>query len=132
MKKLLALLMTLTMLLAGCSTGETIPHFEDGASVGSGATAFTLTITDPEGKETQLTIQTDEETVGAALQAEHIVFGTKGEYGLFIDTVNGLTLDYEKDGVYWAFYVGDTYAEKSADLTPIEPGGTYALKAETM
>ncbi|MCQ2386744.1 MAG: DUF4430 domain-containing protein [Clostridia bacterium] len=51
--------------------------------------------------------------------------------GLYIKTVNGITLDFDKDGKYWAFYENGNYAAKSADQTPVKNGGTYAFKAES-
>lgn len=132
MKKLWAFLLALTMLLAGCCGGDAFPHFEDGDTVGQGETAFTLTILDDQEAQVCLTIQTDAETVGEALQAEHIVFGTEGEYGLYIETVNGLTLDYDETGSYWAFYINGEYAQQSVDQTPVEDGVQYALKVETI
>ena len=132
MKKWMLSLLVLVLLLAGCSSGNSLPHFEDGDVVGSGSAAFTLEITGRSGETAVLTVHTDEESVGAALQAEHIIFGEQGDYGLYILTVNGETLSYEEDGSYWAFYVNDVYAEKSVDLTPVEPGAVYALRAETI
>ena len=52
-----------------------------------------------------LEIHTDQETVGAALLELGLIAGEESEYGLFIKTVNGLTADYDTDGVYWAFYI---------------------------
>lgn len=130
MKKFLSLLLVLTLLLVGCGKEEGFPHWEDGETVGSGSSSFSLVIVDREGKNVQVTVNTDKETVGEALQELHIIFGTMGEYGLYIETVNGLTVKYEEDGCYWAFYVNGEYAQQSADLTPIEPGAEYMLKVE--
>lgn len=132
MKRTLACLLVLVMLLVGCSSGDSFPHFDDGTTVGKGKTDFNLVITDTEGEKVTLTIKTDSETVGEALQKEHVIFGTEGEYGLFIETVNGQTLDYDKDGYYWAFYIDGTYAEKGIDLTSIQSDTVYELRAEKM
>ena len=45
-------------------------------------------------------------------------------------TVNGITADYDTDGVYWAFYVNDEYATSGVDVTEITEGDSYALKVE--
>ena len=45
-------------------------------------------------------------------------------------TVNGITLDYETDGMYWAFYVNDTMAPTGVDITEIKTGEVYSFKAE--
>ena len=91
---------------------------------------FTLEVTDLEGKTSTFEIHTDKTSVGEALQEVGLVDGEMGEYGLFITTVNGQSLDWDKDGKYWAFYVGGEYAVTSADTTPIEAGVVYSLKAE--
>ena len=36
--------------------------------------------------------------------------------------------DYDVDGTYWAFYVGEEYGMTGVDMTDIEPGATYAFK----
>ena len=41
-----------------------------------------------------------------------------------------LRFDIDKDGVYWAFYEGDSYAMKGVDQTEIVPGAVYAFKVE--
>ena len=45
-------------------------------------------------------------------------------------TVNGITADYDTDGVYWAFYVNGEYASTGVDSTPITQGDAYSLKVE--
>ena len=47
-----------------------------------------------------------------------------------VDTVNGITLDYNKDGKYWAFYINNEYAMTGVDSTPVEEGAAYAFVAE--
>lgn len=57
--------------------------------------------------------------------------GTEGEYGLYIESVNGLTADYETDGAYWSIYVNGEYGQNSADNQPVADGDTYRLSYET-
>ena len=98
--------------------------------LGQGASKFTFTVTDAEGKETTYQISTDKKTVGDALLELNLIAGDDSEYGLYVKTVNGITLDYNKDGKYWAFYVNGEYAPKGVDSTDIELGNTYSFKAE--
>jgi hypothetical protein len=49
---------------------------------------------------------------------------------MYIKSVLGQTLDYETDGMYWAFYVNGEYALTGVDQTPIQPDTGYMLKAE--
>lgn len=109
--------------------GET--SAESGVTVkGEGATVFTFTVTNAEGQDTIFEIHTDKTVVGEALQELGLIDGEEGAYGLYVKTVNGLTVNYDTDGAYWAFYVNGEYAMTGVDKTNIEPGATYTFKVE--
>lgn len=97
--------------------------------LGDGATKFTFTVTDPDGKETAFEISTDKTVVGEALQELNLIQGEEGPYGLYVKTVNGITVDYDTDGMYWAFYINGEMAPTGVDMTEIKPDETYAFKA---
>ena len=99
----------------------------DSNVLGEGATVFTVVVTDLEGTETTFEIHTDETTVGAALLAVELIAGEVGEYGLYIDTVNGVTADWDTDQTYWAFYLDGEYAMSGVDATEITADSTYSL-----
>ena len=111
------------------SAGTTIP-VESGSVLGEGATQFTFVIVDKDGTETTVEIHTDEKIVGTALLNLGLIEGEDGPYGMYTKKVNGISADYDKDGVYWAFYEGGEYAMKGVDQTEIVPGATYAFKVE--
>ena len=69
-------------------------------------------------------------TVGAALLSLGLIAGEDSDYGLYVKTVNGVTVDYDTDGKYWAFYVDGEYAATGVDSTDITAGATYTFKAE--
>ena len=98
--------------------------------LGEGKTSFTFTVTGIDGKETVFTINTDETTAGQALVKLGLIEGEDGAYGLYVKTVNGITLDYDKDGKYWAFYINGEYASSGVDKTTITDGAIYSFKAE--
>lgn len=102
----------------------------DGSVIGEGSKEFIVTVTDNEGSETKLEIHTDEETVGAALSELGLIDGEESEYGLYVKTVMGITVDYDKDGAYWAFYINGEYAQTGVDATNITEGDSYAFKIE--
>lgn len=103
----------------------------DGVSVlGEGNTVFPFTVVDGDGNETQFEIHTDKETVGEALEELNLIAGDESEYGLYVKTVNGITADYDADGVYWAFYVNGEYASAGVDSTRIAEGESYSFKVE--
>ncbi len=134
----IVLIAAMALFATGCNgnkdtTGSSIPDTTVSAQskvLGEGATKFTFTVTDAKGKETTYQIATDEKTVGDALIKLGLITGDEGEYGLYVKTVNGITVDYDKDGKYWAFYVNGEYAAKGVDATDIEAGATYSFKVE--
>lgn len=74
------------------------------------------------------TVNTDKETVGEALLEHKLIDGDQGDYGLYVKVVNGITADYDVDGSYWAFYLGEEYATAGVDATEIDEGVTYKLE----
>lgn len=98
--------------------------------LGEGQTVFSFTVVDGDGKEAFFEIHTDKAMVGEALVELGLIAGEDSAYGLYVKTVNGLTLDYDTDKAYWAFYVNGEYAMSGVDTTPITEGETYMFKAE--
>ena len=98
--------------------------------LGEGNISFAFTVVDLEGNTTAFEIHTDKDTVGSALLELGLIDGDDSEYCLFVKTVNNITVDYDKDGKYWAFYVDGEYATSGVDTTPITDGASYSFKAE--
>lgn len=94
------------------------------------AVTFTLTVIGPDGTATDHTITSDAANVGDALLAEGIVEGDMGDYGLYITAVDGVTADYDADGAYWSFYIGEEYAMTGVSDTPFAEGDTFKLVYE--
>lgn len=115
---------------ASASSAPTNASAADGSVLGEGDTQFYLIVADKDGNEVKLDIRTNKTKVGDALLELGVITGDPGPYGLYVKTVNGIAADYEKDGVYWAFYVGDAYATAGVDTTDIAAGTTYALRVE--
>ena len=142
MKKLLSILLCIALIAAlalstvGCSKNdktEPVASAETSGgtvSMGEGETMFLFNVVDPEGKESHFEIHTDEKTVGAALLSLGLIAGEDSDYGLYVKTVMGITLDYDTDGKYWAFYVDGAYAMSGVDQTELTAGSTYAFRAE--
>ncbi len=129
--------MALTMFGCGkTDEGETpettnaIAQAVDRQVMGEGKLSFNFNVTDADGNVSYFEIHTNEKTVGDALMKLELLEGEDGQYGLYVKTVNGKTLDYEKDGKYWAFYVNGVYATTGVETTNITAGATYEFKAE--
>ena len=99
-------------------------------TLGEGEKSFRFSVVGVDSKERKFIIKTDKTTVGEALLDVELIAGEQGNYGLYVKTVDGTTLDYEKDGKYWAFYVNDSYASGGVDTTEIDESATYSFKAE--
>lgn len=111
------------------SSGYTEIADSQATKVGEGSTTFDFTVTDANGKETKFVVATDKKTVGEALLDAKLIEGEDSQYGLYVKSVNGMLLDYDTDGMYWAFYVNGEYATSGVDSTEIESGASYMFKA---
>lgn len=94
-----------------------------------GAKALTIEVVDDQGASKSYEVHTDAEYLRQAMEeAEGLTFeGTESEYGLMINTVNGVTADYNADGAYWAFFVNDNYCEYGIDAQPVNDGEAYRI-----
>lgn len=99
----------------------------DVTTKGEGKTAFNFEVTDLDGKTTKFLVKTDKTIVGEALLEAGLIAGEEGPYGLMVNSVNGITADYNKDKAYWAFYTNGEYATKGVDQTTIDPTATYSF-----
>lgn len=91
--------------------------------------SFVFKVVDLDGSEKSFDIKTTATTVGEALVAEELISGEQGDYGLMVDTVNGIKYDYNADGAYWAFYVNGEYAMSGVDTTEIDETAVYSFVA---
>ena len=95
--------------------------------LGEGETTFYVTVKDVDGTVTKFLIHTDAKTVGEALLAVDLIAGDESEYGLYVTSVNGITADWEAEKAYWAFYIGEEYAQTGVDATDIVADTEYSF-----
>ena len=125
----------MSLSLSGCNqaeqekTLETVGSVATQKSLGTGDTKFDFTVVFRDGSQMDYQINTDETTVGKALQQVGIVDADDGADGMYV-TVAGQTLDYNKDGYYWAFYENDEYAMTGVNDTAILDNKKYSFKAQ--
>lgn len=119
-------------LFAGCNDNTTTsePVSSGIAQSPKAEVKFTFVVVDVDGNETSFEVTTDKTIVGDALLQEGLIEGEESQYGLYVKTVNGITLDFDTDGKYWAFYVNGEYGMVGVDATEIVEGATYSFKAE--
>ena len=121
MKSMISLLLALVMVFAltACGAKEEAPAAD--------AVSFKVVVTDLDGNETAFEYSSNAASVGEALVAEGLIEGHETEYGLYIDTVNSITADWDADQTYWAFYINGEYATTGIDGTEIVADTTYGL-----
>ena len=138
MKKLLSLSLTVLMLFGclfifscvdrdGGGQGEML--YTEDTALGIGETTFTLVVKHTNDRTVTFTINTSKAILSDALTEVGIMQGHDSTYGVYIDTVNGVTHDYSVDQTYWAIYIGDDYSLVGIEHIEIENGATYKLVA---
>ena len=105
---------------------ENATYLED-TELGEGKNTVTVEVK-AENQSVTFTVNTEKDTVGAALLEHKLVEGDQGDYGLYVKKVNGITADYDLDKAYWAFYVNGEYAQSGIDSTKIEKDAKYSLE----
>lgn len=140
---LIALIAAIALSFVSCDKdqspeeSETVANTEVGSSgesaadnvVGEGNTSFSFTVVFADKTSKTYTVKTDKATVGEALVDAGLISGTDSQYGLMVDTVSGVKLEWDKDKMYWAFYVNGGYANSGVDSTPIKSDETYSFEA---
>lgn len=122
----------MALLASGCNDNQTPTEtpLVIGGVKGEGETIFPFEVTKPDGTKVSYEVHTDKNTVGEALLDAGLIAGEDGAYGLYVKTVDGVTLDYDKDGMYWSFYINGEYAMSGVDTTDITADTVYAFKVE--
>ena len=120
MKRTISVLLVMVLLFALAACGKQ-------ADTPAEPVSFTVIVTDLEGNETAFEYASNAVSVGEALVAEGLVEGHEASYGLYIDAVNGIAADWDKDQTYWAFYINGEYATTGIGDTPITADTVYGL-----
>lgn len=80
-----------------------------------------------EEQSVTFTINTDADTLGAALLEHELIAGEEGQYGIYVKTVNGIVADYDVDKSYWGFYQNGEYLMTGVDTTEIDGGEHFEI-----
>lgn len=119
--------------ITGCSSKPATQETQTSTAVdtdsvlGEGDKTFYFIAVDLEGNESKYEIHSSAKFVGEALMEHGLIAGDTGDYGLYVKTVNGITLDWDKDAKYWSFLIAGEYAMTGCDMTEIENGITYTF-----
>ncbi len=90
-----------------------------------GAKTVAVQIVRGESSKT-IAIHTDEATLRAALEQEKLIAGDESEYGLFVKTVDGYTVNDENQE-WWSFTKNGEFLTTGVDTTPIADGDHFEV-----
>lgn len=93
-------------------------------------TTLTIEVILADGTKKAHEISTNANNLGDALTENELVEGTKGEFGLFITTVDGVKADDAKQQ-WWCITKGGEMVQTGADTTPIADGDKFELTLKT-
>jgi hypothetical protein len=92
----------------------------------SGSKELTVWVVHSDTSTKSHTLNTEADTLGAALLEAGLVEGEQGEYGLFITAVDGETADMNAEE-WWSITKDNEPLITGADSTPIADGEVYEL-----
>lgn len=98
-------------------SGRPVPEVGDKSVV--------VVVTHGDGTTVEFRYQTDLEYLGDLLTEEGLISGTDSEYGLFVDTVDGETADYDKDGAWWRLTCNGEDAATGVSEVVLASGDEY-------
>lgn len=140
MKKTISLLLLTLLMLIMCACGSNDKPVENNVlypeasqsviELGSGNKQFNFTAVDGNNTEYKFIINTDKTYVGEALDELNLLEGNEGDFGLYVNKVNGIYAQYEVTGTYWAFYIDGAYASVGIDMAEITENTAYEMKIE--
>lgn len=90
-----------------------------------GEKTVTVEVTHGDGSTAEFTYQTNLEYLGELLAQEGLISGTPGDYGLFVETVDGETVDYARDQSWWRLTQNGQDVTTGADAVVLRDGDRY-------
>lgn len=125
-RKLIAFSVFILAVIAGIFI---ILYFHFAPKTTEGGKELTIEVIDNNAVSTSYTVHTDAEYLRQALEETEglTVEGAESEYGVMVETVNGITADYSVNASYWAFFLDGEYCNYGIDAQPIEDGQTYQI-----
>jgi len=127
------LIFTLSFILIFCLFGcqkeevdlwaEEATYTED-TTLGSGDKTITFEVTAQE-KTVTFTVKTDREFLGDALMDCGLISGGEGQFGIYVDAVNGIVADYRVDQSYWEFSKNGERLNTGVDFAEIKNGEKF-------
>ena len=90
----------------------------------AGGKTITVDVTHKDGTTKSFEIKTDEEFLRGAMEQQGMLAGEEGQYGLYILTVDGETVD-ESNQEWWGYTKSGEQVNYGVDACPIADGDHY-------
>ena len=94
-----------------------------------GSKEIVIKVINQDNKVATYELKTDAQYLKEAMdEAKGLEYsGTESQYGLMVDTVNGVRADYTLDGAYWSFLINDVYCNYGISEQPVEDGDAFEI-----
>lgn len=94
-----------------------------------GTKTVTIDVVSQDGNLVTYEVVTEAEFLQQAMDdADGLEYsGTEGEYGLVVDTVNGIYAGFDANRSYWGFFVNDEYCNYGIADQPVEDGDKFKI-----
>ncbi|MBQ9949274.1 MAG: DUF4430 domain-containing protein [Clostridia bacterium] len=126
MKKLLSFMLAIVCILTliSCSTADSSKGDTHNSAEEK---QITVKVVDDKKQEEVFTITTKAEMLGDAVDEINLVQGEEGQYGMFMKTVNGVTVN-DANQEWWCLTKnGGEEVMTGIDSTPIADGDTFEI-----
>ena len=87
--------------------------------------SITVEVVHSDGSKAEFSYQTDKTYLGELLVEEGLISGEKSTYGLYVETVDGETVDFAANGSWWYLACNGEEAMTGADMLELEDGAVY-------
>jgi len=91
----------------------------------SGEKHIIVEVVHKNGDEAEFSYDTNEEYLGTVLANEGLISGSESAYGLYVETVDGETADYNADGSWWKLSCNGEDSQVGVDSVPVNDGDRY-------
>ncbi len=90
-----------------------------------GTKSVTIEFVDDKGESKEYTVKTDALYLADAMTEAGITYEAEDTY---VNTINGITADYDKDMSYWGFYVNGEYCNYGIFEQPVDDGDSFKIE----
>lgn len=94
-----------------------------------GSKTITVEIVMADDDSTSYNIKTDEEYLREALEQENLIAGEESDLGLYVKTINGYTIDEDKQE-WWLFFKNGESLTTGVDETVVYDGDIFEIKLQ--